>query len=104
MVTLGKGLGQEEFSYLGVVTLDGGLGHFSWSGRDLAERGYFLRVGARERALVAYVFLLLPRMIRMMIRNKRIEHYPNEIYSIKFYIRWQKKIFPRFSSLHFNQI
>ena len=72
LVTLGKGLGQEEFSYLGVVTLDGGLGHFSWSGRDLAERGYFLRMGERERALVAYVFLLLPRMIRMMIRNKRI--------------------------------
>ena len=48
MVTLGKGLGQEEFSYLGVVTLDRGLGHFSWSARDLAERGYFLRVGERE--------------------------------------------------------
>ena len=48
LVTLGKGLGQEEFSYLGVVTLDRGLAHFSWSGRDLAERGYFLRVGERE--------------------------------------------------------
>ena len=72
LVTLGKGLGQEELSYLGVVTLDRGLVHFSWSGRDLAERGYFLRVGERERALVAYVFLLLLRLIRMMIRNKRI--------------------------------
>ena len=56
LVTLGKGLGQEELSYLGVVTLDRGLVHFSWSGRDLAERRYFLRVEERERGLVAYVF------------------------------------------------